>query len=147
MNIGKKDEAVKKIETVFLRVIILDPVTAMVEAMPGVEVDSNKARQALDLIENAVSGSYGLIVNRKSDYSIVPIDVFNVLNRRDRLIAITIVLHRRKHLLPVSTEKIIPGAVTGFSFNKHGRGLAALAGTCLVAGDKRRQVMDLPQTA
>jgi Fe2+ or Zn2+ uptake regulation protein len=50
-------------------------------------------------------GNYGMIIDRKADYSIVPVDVYNVLNSLEQLKAIAIVVHNKKSFFPLSAEQ------------------------------------------
>jgi len=89
----------------FINIYILDDKTVMVEAIDGVEIDAIKARRANDMIARAMPGDYGMIINRKADYSIVPLDVYRILNSIPTLKAIAIVIHKRRNFLPIITEK------------------------------------------
>ncbi|MDH5370327.1 MAG: hypothetical protein OEW99_13955 [Gammaproteobacteria bacterium] len=95
----------KHIETDFIHISILDNKTVLVEAMDEVEINLEKSKYANSLIENEMENNYGMIINRKADYSIVPIDVYNVLNEFKRLKAIAIVVHDKRNFLPIDTEK------------------------------------------
>ncbi|MDH5473802.1 MAG: hypothetical protein OEY61_13205 [Gammaproteobacteria bacterium] len=105
----------KYIETDFIHISILDDRTVLVEAIEGVEINHEKSRQANELIESNMPGDYGMIIDRKSDYSIVPHDVYNILNSLAKLKAIAIVVHK-KNFLPISTEKkLFRGKLEAFS--------------------------------
>jgi len=82
----------KYIDTDAVHMTILDDSVVLVEARHGVEISSVNARVANELIAREMPGNYGMIINRKEDYSIVPVDVYEVLNRMDRLKAIALVL-------------------------------------------------------
>jgi len=100
-----KKNKMKNIETDFIHISILDTKTVLVEAMEGVDINLEKSKYANQLIANEMSGNYGMIIDRKADYSIVPVDVYNVLNSFKRLKAIAIVVHNKKSYFPVSAEQ------------------------------------------
>jgi hypothetical protein len=77
----------------------------LVEAMDGVNINLEKSIYANQLIANEMPGDYGMIIDRKADYSIVPVDVYNVLNSFERLKAIALVVHNKKSYFPVTAEK------------------------------------------
>ena len=95
----------KHLDTDFIHISILDPQTVIVEAMDGVEIDLEKSKYLNDLIENEMPNDYKMIINRKADYSIVPIDVYKILNGLKKLKSIGIVLNNKANFLPLSTEK------------------------------------------
>lgn len=95
----------KYIDTDFIHICILDDHTALVEAIDGVEIDDEKSKYANKLIENEMPDNYGMIIDRKADYSIVPIDVYRNLNKIDKLKAIAIVVHNKTNFLPIESEK------------------------------------------
>ena len=95
----------KHLDTDFIHISILDSQTVLVEAMDGVEIDLEKSKYANDLIENEMSNDYRMIINRKADYSIIPIDVYKILNGQKKLNSIAIVLNNKPNFLPMSTEK------------------------------------------
>lgn len=93
------------IDTEFIHISILDDKTVMVEAIDGVEIDGDKSKYANGLIQDAMPGNYGMIIDRKADYSIVPLQVYENLNRIEKLKAIAIVIHDKNNFLPINTEK------------------------------------------
>ena len=95
----------KYIDTDFIHICILDTTTVLVEAIDGVEIDSEKSQYANRLIENEMPGDYGMIIDRKADYSIVPLDVYRNLNNIKKLKAIAIVVHNKTNFLPIASEK------------------------------------------
>ena len=95
----------KHIDTDFIHICILDNKTVLVEAVDGVEIDSEKSRYANCLSENEMPGNYGMIIDRKADYSIVPLDVYRNLNNIKKLKAIAIVVNNKTNFLPISSEK------------------------------------------
>ena len=95
----------KYIDTDFIHICILDDHTALVKAIDGVEIDDEKSKYANKLIENEMPDNYGMIIDRKADYSIVPIDVYRNLNKIEKLKAIAIVVHNKTNFLPIESEK------------------------------------------
>jgi hypothetical protein len=95
----------KYVETDFNHISILDDIAVLIEAIDGVDICAEKAKYANDLIEKEMPANYGLIIDRKADYSIVPVEVYNALNKYERLKAIAIVLQNKRNFLPVTTEK------------------------------------------
>ena len=95
----------KYIDTDFIHICILDNTTVLVEAIDGVEIDSEKSRYANCLIESEMPGDYGMIIDRKADYSIVPLDVYRNLNNIKKLKAIALVVHNKTNFLPIDLEK------------------------------------------
>lgn len=95
----------KCLDTNFMHISIIDSRTVLVAAMNGVEIDAEKSKYANGLIEREMPGDYGMIIDRKANYSIVPIDVYNILNSFERLKAIAIVVHGKRNFLPISMEQ------------------------------------------
>ena len=95
----------KSIETDFIHVSILDEKTVLVEAVDGVDIDDKKSQYGCALIDKEMSGDYGMIIDRKTDHSIVPIDVYRNLNGLQKLKAIAIVLHKKRNFLPIEMEQ------------------------------------------
>ena len=97
----------KLIETDFVHINIINDKTVLVEAMEGVEINHEKSQQANDLIEKEMPGNYGMIINRKADYSIDPVPVYKILNQYKNLKAIAIVSPGKVNFLPIETEKFL----------------------------------------
>ena len=95
----------KYIDTDFVHISILDSKTILLEPLDGVEIDDEKSRYANKLIEDAMPGNYGMIIDRKSSYSISPIEVYNNLNKIKKLKAIAIVVHNKTNFLPITSEQ------------------------------------------
>lgn len=93
------------LDTKYVYNSILDDQTILVEAKDGVEIDDEISKYNSHLIESAMPGNYGMIIDRKSDYSIVPIAVYNNLNKLEKLKAIAIVVHNKPNFLPVEAER------------------------------------------
>jgi hypothetical protein len=95
----------KYIDTDFSHICILDDKTVLVEVIDGVEIDGEMSKYSNRLIENEMPGNYGMIIDRKSDYSIVPLDVYRSLNNIKKLKAIAIVVYNKTNFLPIASEK------------------------------------------
>lgn len=102
---GATNIIMKSFELDFIHIQVLDNKTVLVEVVDGVEIDAIKARRANEMIARTMPGNYGMIINRKADYSIVPLDVYRVLNSISTLKAIAIVIHNGRNFLPIITEK------------------------------------------
>lgn len=94
----------KYIETDFNLITILDDKTVLLEAKENVEINLEKAQHTNRLIQDEMSGDYGLIISRKADYSIVPHEKYSVLNNLENLKAIALIACER-NFLPVDMEK------------------------------------------
>ena len=109
-------QSMKQIDMDALNIKILDQQTVIIKAVEATEIDNSISSQANELIQNEMPGHYGMIINRKHDYSIVPIDVYNNLNKCENLKAIAIVLHNKNNFLPHSTEqRLFNGKLEFFS--------------------------------
>jgi len=84
----------KVIETPAATATILSERIVLVRARSGVELSGEQSSQGDKLIEDSMPGSYGQIIDRAEDYSIMPIEVFQVLNANPKLKALAIVVHR-----------------------------------------------------
>lgn len=97
----------KIVEIEFGKFTFLDEATIVAEAHKGVNIDGKKVRHAIELIENEVPGSYVLILDRKADYSIMPVEVYKYFASLQRLKAIAIVTYKKRDFLPDDMEKKI----------------------------------------
>jgi hypothetical protein len=95
----------KHINTDFIHISFIDNKTALLEAVEGVEIDKTKSKNIIKLIEKELSGNFGFVIDRKSDYSIAPIEVYTNLNQCNRLKAVAIVVHNKTNFLPSDYEK------------------------------------------
>ncbi len=84
----------KVIETPTLKMTFISDNIVLVNAHTGVTVDGPVTKSSHQLISESYSGDYGMIVDRAGDYSLSPVEVFQVLNDLPRLKAIAIVVHR-----------------------------------------------------
>jgi len=102
-------------QTEFLHATILDESTVLVEAIDGVEINQDKSRHAMTLIAEKMRSDFGMIIHRKADYSITPVEVYDVLNSFASLKAIALVVARQRNFLPIETEKaLFKGALEAF---------------------------------
>lgn len=95
----------KTIETDTMQATMLDDHIVVIRARAGVEIDAATARRDNARIADMMPGRYGMIVDRKADYSIVPVDVYEVLNGLERLQALAIVVYRKMTASGVRVEK------------------------------------------
>lgn len=77
----------------------------LVEAKYGVNITRDKARQTYQLIDDGMEGDYAVIVDRVSDHSFAPLQVYEVMNSYPRLKVAALVLHRRSSFMGVALEK------------------------------------------
>ena len=107
---------VKKLETDFGKFTFLDEYIVVAEAYSGVNIDASKVSRAIALIENEINGDYAMILDRKSDYSVVPIEVYNYFASVKRLKMIAIVSYRSPDFLPNNMEnRIYKGRMEKFA--------------------------------
>ena len=102
----------KYIDTDIIQISILGAETVLAESRKKVWVELNHEKyilqliDAYQLIENAMTNDYGMIIDRNSHYSIVPVDAYNVFNRFKRLKAIALAINdERRKYFPVSFEQ------------------------------------------
>ena len=100
-----RSDGMKHIDTDFIHLDILDSKVALLEAVEGVEIDNEKSKNIIKFVENEMSGNFGFIIDRKSNYSIAPIEVYTNLNHCERLKAIAIVMHNKTNFLTSDYEK------------------------------------------
>lgn len=95
----------------------LDDMTVLIEAKEGVEIDQETAASNMAAMVKVMPGNFGMIILRRSDYSIVPIDVYKSLNKIGNLKAIALVLPNKRNALPVATEqKLFKGELQSFMY-------------------------------
>lgn len=98
----------KKIqETDFGKFTFLDEHVVVAEALEGVNIDGEKVANAVKMIEEEFPGDYAIILNRKSDYSVMPVEVYTFFNTLKRLRALAIVSYKTRDFLPEGMEKNI----------------------------------------
>lgn len=99
----------KTLETDFGRFTFLDRHTVVAEARKGVNIDGNKVKEAILLIEQELPGDYAMILDRKADYSVAPVEVYRYFASIQRLKAIAIVNYHRRGFLPEDMERRLYG--------------------------------------
>lgn len=85
----------KTIETPTSIIQILSDNIVLSRPKHGVEVDYEATRLGVGRISEAMPGEYGIIIERAEDYSIVPTQVYEVLNTNSKIKAIAIVVHNK----------------------------------------------------
>lgn len=106
----------KTIRTTFGEFSFPDHHTVVATAHKGVEIDADKVQQAITLIEQTLPGDYAMILNRKEDYSFVPVEVYNYFGRLDRLKAIALVIYSDREVLPENMEqRLYKGKINKFN--------------------------------
>ena len=104
------------IDNEFSRISFLDRDVALIEVKDGVEIDADMAKSVHDSIDAELKGDYGVIFNRNTSYSIVPKDVYQVLNNKNRLKAVAIVTYSKLSSAVAELE----GIYYQGSFNRFG---------------------------
>lgn len=61
------------------------------EADPDIVIEKKTAQNFYREIEKRVSGKYSIIIHRKHKYQLLRLEVFQVINEQDRLVAVAIV--------------------------------------------------------
>lgn len=106
---------VKK-ETSFGTFDFVDAHTVIASAHEAVEIDAAKVKHAIELIEETFDGDYALVLNRRSDYSVMPMQVYQFFSAIPRLRAIAIVRYNRREMLPDDMEmRLFDGPLQKFS--------------------------------
>ena len=101
----------KYIDTDIMQISILSSEVVFASAREGVRIDLGNKQHVYQLarayqsIENAMKNSYGMIIDRNSYYSIVPIEAYNSFNDFKRLKAIALVIDKERRYFPVEFEK------------------------------------------
>jgi len=85
----------------------LDDHTVVATANDGVNIDGEKVQYAINLIEQRLPGDYAIILERKSDYSVVPVEVYTIFSNLERLKALAIVRYSTHEFLPDNMEQRI----------------------------------------
>lgn len=105
----------KTIKSNFGQFIFLDDHTVVAEASYGVNIDASKVQYAIELIEKELLHDYAMILDRKADYSIMPIEVYEYFNSRERLKAIAIIEYKKQSVLSGNLEqRIFKGVIEKF---------------------------------
>lgn len=105
----------KEFETENVLVKKLAENIVLVEAKYGVEINKEKSLRSNQMIVDEMGQDYGMIVDRKLDYSIDPVSIYQLLNSIEPLRAIAIVLHKESHLSMIAMEqKLFKGPLEVF---------------------------------
>lgn len=87
----------------------------LVEPRYGAEINRESAAKTNEIISAMMPEKYGMIVDRKMDYSIDPVGVYALLNQIPNLEAIAILLHSEKMLSMIPLEqKLFKGPLEAF---------------------------------
>lgn len=73
------------------KISLIDEHIVLFEANPTVVIDKQAAQSFYDGIEQHVTGNYNLIIHRKHKYQLLRMEVFNVINSREKLLSLAIV--------------------------------------------------------
>lgn len=85
----------KEIDAEYAKLSLYDDRIVLVETKPGVIVEGEMVRKALDLVEQHVAVDYGVVINRKNEYKLLRFEIYGEVNNRDRLKGIAIVTHSK----------------------------------------------------
>lgn len=103
----KSDKETLTIETSSLKARILNDHVVLVQAKHGVEVTPKASKEIDQFIIDGTSGNYGIIIDRVEDHSVVPIDMFEVLNKIPTLYAIAIVVHKSSSMTAAEIDRML----------------------------------------
>lgn len=70
---------------------LIDEHIVLFEANPTVIIDKQAAQSFYEGIEQHVTGNYSIIIHRKHKYQLLRMEVFSVINSRERLLGLAIV--------------------------------------------------------
>lgn len=101
--------AEKVIKVDFGQLTLLDDQTVVATAKEGANIDGAKVKIAIDLIESELPGDYSLILERKYDYSVMPVEVYKFFASLKKLKAIAIIANSDRTFLPDNMEQRIFG--------------------------------------
>lgn len=73
------------------QITLIDDAIVLFEASPKTVIDKQTAIEFYDGIEQHVAGKYSLIIHRKNKYQLLRMEVFSVINSRDKLLGMAIV--------------------------------------------------------
>jgi len=96
----------KKIESPISHIQILSENVVLSQPRQSAEVGYEAARLGIVLISNAMPGEFGLIIERAEDYSIIPVEVFEVINETPKLKVIAIVVHKESSAKTAELNKM-----------------------------------------
>ncbi len=106
MTSRKPTETPKVIETDILTATFHSDTVVTVRGKPHVHIDREKSAHSNQLIQDLMPGNYGMIIDREEDYSITPVEVFEILNNIEKLKAIAIVVHRNSSAKATNIDKL-----------------------------------------
>lgn len=101
----------KNIDAEIMQIHVLSPEVVFASASKGARIDLGNKQHVYRLtyayqsIENAMKHSYGMIIDRNSQYSILPIEAYNSFNDFKNLKAIALVIDKGRRFFPVEFEK------------------------------------------
>lgn len=105
----------KQIVTPLVTATLVTDQVVLIDAHEGVEITAEAGLKSNQMIMDALPGDFGFIFNRKADYSIDPVPVYQMLNGLGRVKAIAIVYHRNmtRGMLPLEKD-LFNGPLEGF---------------------------------
>lgn len=95
----------KTIELERTKLVFVDEHVVITETKEAVLIDSSTVKQAYDIIEEELSGSYTLIIDRRNKYRLMRFEVAKEDERRDRLKGIAVVAYNSTALQMAEMDK------------------------------------------
>jgi hypothetical protein len=84
----------KEINVGNARISLIEDNIVLFEADPNIVIDKKTAQTFYQEIEKHVSNNYNIIIHRKHKYQLLRMEVFDVINNQERLLAMAIVAPR-----------------------------------------------------
>ncbi|MGH1470583.1 MAG: hypothetical protein ACRBCS_05280 [Cellvibrionaceae bacterium] len=100
-------KAAKVVDTKLMTISFISDSVVLVRAKPEVNIDKEQSSLVNKLIEDTMPNDYGMIIDREADYSIMPVEVFGILNKIKTLKAIAIVVHRDSSAKATAIDKLL----------------------------------------
>ena len=97
----------KTIDLDFGQFVFLDDHAVIAAANEGANIGPGHAQKAVEMIEEKLPGDYALILDRKADYSVMPLEVYRYFDSLKRLKAIAIVKYKDRDFLPNDMESLL----------------------------------------
>jgi hypothetical protein len=91
-----KDSEVVYLETGFAIFYLIDEKVILVEVRNGVFVDRKIVKHHLNLLERLIGKNYGIVDNRKNDFSHDIVEIYEEFHSRVRLKKVAVVTHRNQ---------------------------------------------------
>jgi hypothetical protein len=94
-------------EMPFGTIILREDSIGIIESPEGINIDSNMAHAAINLMESTFQGNYGFISNNIHPYSI-DVEVYKIFSQSQRLACVAIVSYKQtSNKIYLSYEKMV----------------------------------------